>query len=841
MAISKQNIPQLQQIINVELHNGTSVWEIVNKLEDALEVVDNFSLHSIKASVFPPFALFAPGPHLPHSLPLLALFAMNSLMKIFACVSLMVDEIALEEMAVHFSKYNKIAGLCWKHSHLINPVHHMYKSAITIAQKFHDGEVHLGKELMVIGVTCFREDKLHPVLVAPTCKTENAGDMEITLTHAIEWWNRTGAAALVRPVWSFATDGDAMHHAAGHKLFLKKLLLPESPLYSILNNMPGLNTMTGDAKVMLDCDLKHIFKCFCMLIHSTARIILNNGHVINSMMLSRYLVWLPTYDKASITKLLHSDDPQDILQAIESMQAINVIFNTTKQQLLDPYKSFFLGDCGDDRLELMFSQLHMISGHNSGCSYSQALDCLGAAKDINDMFNWHPELNPGHQCLSLGKWIEDVDHINQMMWRGDTISGHCDLPSAWQQGHEIALSILTTSQINPINYSFANLFHDSGTNILCPLGNNKYFGIAEEELDDSSRVPNPPPVVPATLPSHAIEMVIATDENEEELMLTFEEELIAQSISDIPPTQPHPLPTVPSALQGAGICTNDYLLYKDSTECVVIISIPGFLVEPINPEPTFIRLWDDVNSDNCLEIKGGQSTWQVLHAALLAICELLWTKVVKAKIHLKFIACLPDGTSAVVSIEASNLLAASEGKWITICSLCEAKVTDMHSHIGQHILCALSNMPKSLKEQVGKVLPCRFCGQSGLPECTIQIKVFANGPPSLEMKCINHFVFKYKFADQGLKNTPCRNVPIRCTLCHLVLPPEPGKSTCKIISTFVDAVWRYNMAEYVLSQHEEYSMPGRREAGVPLPAEVWEIMKLTDLEQTTTQIPKEHW
>ncbi|KAG2029670.1 hypothetical protein BDR03DRAFT_880219 [Suillus americanus] len=157
----------------------------------------------------------------------------------------------------------------------------------------------------------------------------------------------------------------------------------------------------------------------------------------------------------------------------------NVMFNITKQQLLDPYESFFLGDCGDNRLELMFGQSRMIGGHNSGCSYSQALDHLGAAKDIDGMFNQHPQLDPGHRRLSLGKRIEDVDHINRMMWRGDIISGHCDLPSAWQQGREIALSILTTSQIDPFHYSFANLFHDPRTNILCPLGMNKYFGIAE--------------------------------------------------------------------------------------------------------------------------------------------------------------------------------------------------------------------------------------------------------------------------------------------------------------------------------------------------------------------------
>lgn len=70
---------------------------------------------------------------------------------------------------------------------------------------------------------------------------------------------------------------------------------------------------------------------------------------------------------------------------------------------------------------------------------------------------------------------------------------------------------------------------------------------------------------------------MATDEDDEELMLTFKEELIVQSISDIPPTQPHPLPTVPSALQGAGICANDYLLYKGcwihkQTICQLVIN-----------------------------------------------------------------------------------------------------------------------------------------------------------------------------------------------------------------------------------------------------------------------------
>ncbi|KAG1745136.1 hypothetical protein EDD22DRAFT_729347, partial [Suillus occidentalis] len=65
-------------------------------------------------------------------------------------VSLMIDEITLEEMAIHFSKYNKVGGLCWKHSHIIDPVLCTYDSTVDIAQKIHTGQVHLGKELTVI-------------------------------------------------------------------------------------------------------------------------------------------------------------------------------------------------------------------------------------------------------------------------------------------------------------------------------------------------------------------------------------------------------------------------------------------------------------------------------------------------------------------------------------------------------------------------------------------------------------------------------------------------------------------------------------------------------------------
>ncbi|KAG1817912.1 hypothetical protein EV424DRAFT_1347798 [Suillus variegatus] len=973
-------------------------------------------------------------------------------------VSFMIDEIALEEIAVHFSKHNKVGGLCWKHSHIVDPVLRTYDSAVNIAQKIHKGEVHLGKELTVIGVSCFGENGIYPVLAAPTCKMEDASDMEIILARTVNRWNASGAATSVRPAWSFATDGDATRCAAGHRLFVKTLLPPDSTLYGTLINMPGLNLFTGAG--------------ICTLIRSPAGIVLNNSHVINSMMLARYLLWLPAYDEQAVMKLLHPDDPQDVPHAVELMltviefsnsqhalisdsfsvdvdthadltsisllsallQAIltpfidvnlslsqqfehlscyahlafaffhahrrsfmsyqlyyntqtmvkNAFFCLAKQQSLDPYAPFFLGDVGDDPLEILFGRTHMIGGHNSACSYAQALDRLGAAKDIDGIFKHHSELDPGHHRLKL-MHREGVDHINQEIWKGDIISGRCDFSLAWHKGHDDALSILITSQLAPTHYSFTELFSTREVDMLCLFGQNKYLGIsADDEIKDNSRVPEVPLPIPVPPPIQSLETVLSNEEerlpneqehllgelrgskNDEEIMLTFQEALIDESPSDAPSALSdihHPLdPSTPPLPAGPGIrytkvnkhinmsagritdhnlflvgdifltvlrsgCTlsigvlrsttatlngvscasiniavmkatlldiNPYLRKltsvlnlpsvtaiiapqgsflwdggyvtarsiiqgtNESTARIVVVTIPGALVEPVNPEPTFIRLRDNVNSDKFCQVNGGQSTWQISREALQAAYDLLWAKAVEIKVTLKTIAAvtpsdvkrfpyqLSDGTPAILSVEASNQLCASEGETISICPLCEMKVSNMRYHMGLHILCALNNVSEdiNMKQTVGDISLCSFCRRSGHPDCGIfiTIKNMATGnTPTWNTKCLYQHGFRYAFAEQGLKNKPVRNVPLKCELCHPILPPEPGKSLQRVAVVAVDAIWCYNMVEHILNEHEEYSVPGRRAGGIPVPTGVLRAMQFTELEQASTNIPREKW
>ncbi|KAG2159479.1 uncharacterized protein EDB93DRAFT_1099835 [Suillus bovinus] len=276
---------------------------------------------------------------------------------------------------------------------------------------------------------------------------------------------------------------------------------------------------------------------------------------------------------------------------------------------------------------------------------------------------------------------------------------------------------------------------------------------------------------------------------------------------------------------------------SQSTEHIVVISVPGSLVEPVNLEPMFIRFWDDINPNQFQEIKGRQSTWQA----------------VETKVPLKSIVQVSpsdidmfpyrsnDGTLAIISTKAGHLLSASKSKHITTCPLCHMKVTNIHAHVGQHILRTSMNTPKKIspKEPVGDALPCRFCSRSGLPECAITIKVPTSSTPEWEMKCAYRHTFKYGFVDHRLKNNPCWNIPLKCGLCHPTLPPEPEKNSHKLPVAFVQSVWRYNMTTHVLSEHKEYTIPGCREASAPLPESVWKSMELSELKQASASIPTE--
>ncbi|KAH9944798.1 hypothetical protein B0H21DRAFT_892357 [Amylocystis lapponica] len=391
MLLAEHDIPRLRALLQQAISDGASITAITNKLQQALEGAYHprgftgldLDLGVLVYHIGGRSLLYA----LSHSLGLPALRTLRNNMSFTKLmptvgtitsaevahniqngiiqtrasaertkkrgISVLIDEIALEEMAVHFKHANSVGGLCWKHSPQVDLVLRTFDSALNLARALADGKVHLGKEMTVAAVSCFGENGTYPILMAPTCKQETAPDMEFIFNLILDTWEREGRSA--GDIWSFATDGDATRRHAGYSMFVRIHLDPSSPLYGILSNIPGLNLFTGVNGITLDFDYKHLLKRLCTLLRLSSGITLNNGRIINPTMLARYLGWLPDYDRASVNNLLYPDDPQDVPRAVELMQAI---IKLGKLQIPNPHDVNTIGDM--DALKLMAAVLESI-------------------------------------------------------------------------------------------------------------------------------------------------------------------------------------------------------------------------------------------------------------------------------------------------------------------------------------------------------------------------------------------------------------------------------------------------------------------------------------------------
>jgi hypothetical protein len=174
-------------------------------------------------------------------------------------VTIMMDEVALEEAAVYFPHTNSVGGLCQLHSGDIPLKLQTYQSALTIVDALAEGRVHFGKEMAVVAVKLSNEPNVHPILAAPTCKQETADDMIELFMKLIEIWGEEALAVIGR-IWTFATDGDPLRRKAGHKVFVQIPLGRDNPLFPILSNLSGFNTLTGPRSITLTFDWRHVIK-----------------------------------------------------------------------------------------------------------------------------------------------------------------------------------------------------------------------------------------------------------------------------------------------------------------------------------------------------------------------------------------------------------------------------------------------------------------------------------------------------------------------------------------------------------------------------------------------------
>ncbi|KAJ7443370.1 hypothetical protein FB451DRAFT_1056947, partial [Mycena latifolia] len=320
-AVAESNVPRLTQLISVGLRNGASPRKITNLLQDVMEGTIKYiprpsvERRSIDLSLIcynlggrKLLHAMSHGLGLPSLRTLRAHMGFTRIMPTIGTVcvadilhnirevvlkpremaghteprgvNLMIDEVALEERAVHFRHTNQVGGLCWRHSPLVDLVLRSYEQTIALAKAIKDGKVHLANEMTVVALSCFGENGTYPILALPSCKQVNAEDSGTIYQVVMAAWDEAGAAKKVGPIWSWATDGDVRRRVSGYEHFVSQKLKPTSPIYGMLAGMAGLNLYTGMNEITLDFDYKHIFKRICTLIRSPGGIALNNGRII---------------------------------------------------------------------------------------------------------------------------------------------------------------------------------------------------------------------------------------------------------------------------------------------------------------------------------------------------------------------------------------------------------------------------------------------------------------------------------------------------------------------------------------------------------------------------------
>ncbi|KAI0798191.1 hypothetical protein C8Q75DRAFT_802082 [Abortiporus biennis] len=561
MTLAEGNIPHSQQLFAQALKSGVSITAIVERVRDAIGGLYTAQLSDAESDdqiMDLALLVYRLGGHALEILwnleEVLIKPRLQAGLSEQRGISLMMDEVTLEEMVTHFKHVNCIGGTCWLHTERDEVVFRSYETAIELGEAIRTGRVHMGKEMSVVAVSCFGDGTsgTYPILAAPMCKQESAVDMKMLMELLVETYQCSRASQLVGPLWSFATDGDATQRAAGYALFVKTKLTSSSLLYPTLSRMPGLNLYTGNNEVTLDFDYKHIFKRFCTLLRQQAGITLNNGRVVNALMLSYYfmhLLQLPeTKDVPKALEFIHTisqlcdidltpySNNINLLTDLDSIHLLSELLNSLVQPFINPsfnlsdqvtslskfahlsfilfrlyhlhfmsnqlygdsmtmVKAFMFGVC---RQQQTNSQLHLFVG-DFGTDYLEKL--FGRVR----MLGGHDSGMNYAQATQRLMHACDIDAVFSRNPHLDRGHRHLNLAQTstadhLHKGRDAAIKVLSYSQVDLDAYNFDILFANPDIDMLRPfsyhyvaLETDSDRSTMEKDINDSSSLSSPLP------------------------------------------------------------------------------------------------------------------------------------------------------------------------------------------------------------------------------------------------------------------------------------------------------------------------------------------------------------
>ena len=179
--------------------------------------------------------------------------------------SILIDGVALEERCRYLRSSNNTIGLCREHAGGLDLQVVNAESILAIEEAVHAEKprAHYASEATVVAIAPFRQTgyAATPFALSGSCKAETGEGMAKWVTDMINTWNDHPDGAAARgPIWTIATDGESTMRMCRFILCMSHKLTATDPLYSILQNLVGMNLHTGVKNMTMTCDPKHVFK-----------------------------------------------------------------------------------------------------------------------------------------------------------------------------------------------------------------------------------------------------------------------------------------------------------------------------------------------------------------------------------------------------------------------------------------------------------------------------------------------------------------------------------------------------------------------------------------------------
>ncbi|KZT42335.1 hypothetical protein SISSUDRAFT_956745, partial [Sistotremastrum suecicum HHB10207 ss-3] len=246
---------------------------------------------------------------------------------------LAIDEIAIEKRLRWDPERNLVLGLCREHTEAKCSLEFAsMDDADALLKALVADEIHVASEASVIAAASLNPDArsraARPFVLSGTCKKGVPADQTRLLKNA--------AGALDSELkqhkgklYCFATDGDAKRRKALTPLTLSRTLEPDSPLYSMLGNLPLFDLHCGFDDRTVDFDHKHLLKRARNALTSSKGITINGVH-IDQTTLKTHLI--DDGMKALTANLLLSPkDKQNVAQMYRLLVAIAKLPKAAKE------------------------------------------------------------------------------------------------------------------------------------------------------------------------------------------------------------------------------------------------------------------------------------------------------------------------------------------------------------------------------------------------------------------------------------------------------------------------------------------------------------------------------